>query len=52
MIKESEFVPAKGLKNPHLQSLFPTFARRRLQITRRRSRLELPMAISGTRMDW
>ena len=41
MIRESKFVPAKGLKNPHLQSLFPTFARRRLQIKRRRTRLEL-----------
>lgn len=42
MIQESEFVPAKGLKNPHLQSLFPTFARRRLQIERQRELLELP----------
>lgn len=42
MIQESEFVPAKGLRNPHLQSLFPTFARYRLQIERQRERLELP----------
>jgi len=41
MIQKSKFIPAKGLSNPHLQSIFPTLIRRHLKIKYRRERLEL-----------
>lgn len=37
----SEFIPAKGLRNPDLQTLFPTLARMRTQVAMRSERLEL-----------
>ena len=37
----SEFIPAKGLKNPDIQTLFPTLARIRTQIAMQAERLEI-----------
>lgn len=36
------FVAAWWCRGPHLQTLWPVFARRKLQVVRRRERLELP----------
>lgn len=41
MIIDSEFKPARGLKNPDMQTLFPTLARLRVQLETRRERIEL-----------
>lgn len=41
MIINSEFIPAKGLRNPDIQTLFPTLARMRTKIPMHAERLEL-----------
>lgn len=42
MILESDFRPLWWLRNPHLQTLWPVFLRRRPVLDLRRERLELP----------
>lgn len=42
MIVSSEFHPPAWLRNPHLQTLWPVFLRRRPRLRLRRERMELP----------
>jgi predicted alpha/beta-fold hydrolase len=42
MIKVSNFIPGKGMRNAHIQSMLPTLMRTRLKFTTVRERLDLP----------
>ena len=42
MIVSSEFIPGKGMRNPHIQSLLPMLVGARAKIVTRRERLDLP----------